>query len=427
MVRHDPVMTTSPAERIAPESDPLPERDAQDAAAVRPHLSRRAWVAVDTAALAHNLRVLAGLAGRGARTVAVIKADAYGHGLVPAARVFLGAGASMLAVATVDEVLQLRGAGIEAPVLLLYPPPIAAIEELIALDVAIPVSAEDGAAELAGRLRELAADAARTALPLRVSIHLEVETGLTRMGVPPGRCGAVAAMLAAVPGVAIAGLWSHLACPEDAGVSAAQAAELARADRVLRAAGITAPLRHLAASGGLLAGTAPPLELVRPGLALYGVVPDDLPVPPERSEAAASLRPAMSIHARPIRILDVPSGTAVSYGGRWVADRPSRIMTLPIGYGDGYARGTGPGAEVLVGGRRAPIVGSIAMDALMVDVSGIPDVGPDADVVLLGAQGTERIDALELARRRTTVTWEVLTAMARRIPRVYHAAVGGPS
>jgi alanine racemase len=420
-------VTTSPIEPIAPGGDPPLESDAQDAAAVRPQLSRRAWVSVDTAALAHNLRVLAGLAGRGAKTVAVIKADAYGHGLVPAARVFLGAGASMLAVATVDEVLQLRGAGIRAPVVLLYPPPVAAIEELVARDVVIPVSAEDGAAELAGRLRELAADPGRGATPPRVSIHLEVETGLTRMGVPPDRCGAVAATLAAVPGVAIDGLWSHLACPEDAVVSAAQAAELIRADRMLRAAGIRVPLRHLAASGGLLAGTAPPLELVRPGLALYGVVPDELPVPPERAEAAASLRPAMSIHARPIRILDVPPGTAVSYGGRWVADRPSRIMTLPIGYGDGYARGTGPGAEVLVGGRRAPIVGSIAMDALMVDVTGIPDAGPDADVVLLGAQGAERIDALELARRRTTVTWEVLTTMARRIPRVYHAAVGGPS
>jgi alanine racemase len=169
------------------------------------------------------------------------------------------------------------------------------------------------------------------------------------------------------------------------------------------------------------------MDLVRPGLALYGVVPDDLPVPPERAAAAASLRPAMSIHARPIRILDVSPGTAVSYGGRWVAARPSRIMTLPIGYGDGYARGTGPGAEVLVGGRRAPIVGSIAMDALMVDVTDVPDAGPDSDVVLLGAQGAERIDALELARRRTTVTWEVLTAMARRIPRVYHAAAGDPS
>jgi alanine racemase len=404
--------------------DPRLESDAEDAAAVRPHVKRRAWVAVDTAALAHNLGVLVGLAGPTARVVAVIKADAYGHGLVPAARAFLGAGAAMLAVATVDEVLLLRGAGIRAPVLLLYPPPVAAVEELVALDVAIPVSAEDGGHELAGRLRALASGG-RT--PRSVSIHLEAETGLTRMGVPPERCGVIAAELATVPGVAVDGLWSHLACPEDAAVSATQAAVLARAERAVLAAGIRIPLRHLAASGGLLAGTAASMELVRPGLALYGVVPDDLPVPPDRAAAAASLRPAMSIHARPIRILEVAPGTAVSYGGRWVAARRSRIMTLPIGYGDGYARPTGPGAEVLVGGRRAPIVGSIAMDALMVDVTDIPDAGPDSDVVLLGSQGSARIDALELARRRTTVTWEVLTAMARRIPRVYHAAAGGPS
>ncbi|MCC6831515.1 MAG: alanine racemase, partial [Thermoleophilia bacterium] len=271
-------------------ADPRPVSDAEDAAAVRPHVKRRAWVSVDTTALAHNLGVLKTVAGPSARVIAVIKADAYGHGLVPAARAFLGAGAAMLAVATVDEVLLLRGAGIRAPVLLLSPPPIAAVEELVAFDVVIPVSADDGGRELAARLRALAS-AART--PRSVSIHLEAETGLTRMGVPPERCGAIAAELAAVPGVAVDGLWSHLACPEDAAASAAQAAELARAERAVLAAGIRIQLRHLAASGGLL------------------------------------------------------TGTAVSYGGRWVAGRPSRIMTLPIGYGDGYARSTGPGAEVL--------------------------------------------------------------------------------
>jgi alanine racemase len=166
------------------------------------------------------------------------------------------------------------------------------------------------------------------------------------------------------------------------------------------------------------------LDLVRPGLALYGVVPGDLPIPADRRAAAASLRPALSLHARPLRILEVPPGTAVSYGGRWIAERPTRIMTLPVGYGDGYARATGPGAQVLLNGRRAPIVGSIAMDALMVDVTDVPDVEPDTDVVLLGAQGTQRIDAEELARQRTTIAWEVLTGLALRIPRVYHRAAG---
>ena len=417
-------MTASADRRpvLLPRPDPehLLAVDAEDAAAVRPHVLRRAWVSVDTAALAHNLRVLAALAGPAARVAAVVKADAYGHGLVPAARAFLGAGAAMLCVATVDEVLALRAAGIEAPVMLLYPPPVAALSDLVALGVTIPVSSEEGAHELI--------DVARRpgpSLVAPVTVHLEVETGLTRMGVRPERCAAVASALVAAPGVVVEGLWSHLACPDDPAVSAAQEAALVRAVAALRDAGIAVPVRHLAASGGLLAGTVAASDLVRPGLALYGVVPDGLPVPPDRAAAAASLRPAMSVHARPIRLLEVEPGTAVSYGGRWVAERPSRIMTLPVGYGDGYARGTGPGAEVLVGGRRAPIVGSIAMDALMVDVTDVPGVGPDADVVLLGSQGDERIDAQEAARRRTTITWEVLTAMARRIPRVYHASAGG--
>ena len=132
-----------------------PDVDAEDAAAVRPHLKRRAWVSVDTAALAHNLRVVAALAGPAARVAAVVKADAYGHGLLPAAHAFLAAGAAMLCVATVDEVLLVRAAGVTAPILLLYPPPVAAVEELVSLDVTIPVSDEDGAWELAARLREL--------------------------------------------------------------------------------------------------------------------------------------------------------------------------------------------------------------------------------------------------------------------------------
>lgn len=396
--------------------------DAEDAAAVRPHVLRRAWLAVDTDALAHNVRVMAALAGPGARVAAVVKADAYGHGLVPVARVFAAAGAAMLCVATVDEVLTLRAAGIDTPVLLLYPPPVDAIADLVAAGVTIPVASEEGLQELLALARRR-----RSGPGGPIVLHLEVETGLTRMGVLPERCATLGAAIAATPGVRLEGLWSHLGQPEDPAVSAAQLGALERATVALRQAGIEVPVRHLAASGGLLAGSAPPLQLVRPGLALYGVVPDDLPIAPERRAAAASLRPVMSLHARPIRLIEVPAGTAVSYGGRWVAQRPSRILTLPIGYGDGYARGTGPGAQVLVGGRRAPVVGSVAMDALMVDVTDIPDIGPDADVVLLGAQGDERIDALELARRRTTITWEVLTAMARRIPRVYHAPAGGPT
>ena len=160
--------------------------------------------------------------------------------------------------------------------------------------------------------------------------------------------------------------------------------------------------------------------MVRPGLALYGELPDGLPIEGPARDAAAALRPVLKLAARPLRIAEVAAGAPVGYGGRWTAERPSRIATIPIGYGDGYARTSQPGAEALVRGRRVPVVGSIAMDALAVDVTDVPGISRDDEVVLLGAQGGERIAAAELARRRTTIAWEVLSGMAYRVPRVYH-------
>jgi alanine racemase len=381
-------------------------------------MPRNAWLEIDLDALDHNLRAIASSVPPGTSVAAVVKADAYGHGLEAASRAFAAAGAALLCVATADEALALRAVLPSIPILVLYPPPMAAVDALADARVSIAVSSVEGARELlAGR-----ASWARAGRSLRV--HLEVETGLTRMGVPVERAATVAATLLAEPEIALAGIWSHLADAGDPGVARAQVAALETAVAALRGAGVPVPARHLAASGGLLVEGVPAYELVRPGLALYGVVPDGLAVAPARRAVADALRPAMRLVARPVRLMDVPAGTAVSYGGRWVADRPSRIATLPVGYGDGYLRTTGPGAEVLVRGRRAPVIGAIAMDALMVDVTEIGGVDERDEVVLLGAQGSERIDALELARRRTSITWEVLATMARRMTRVYHASAG---
>jgi alanine racemase len=219
----------------------------------------------------------------------------------------------------------------------------------------------------------------------------------------------------------VAGLWTHYASSDDARASAAQTAAFERTVASLVAARLPVPPRHVAASGGVFAASAPSYEAIRPGLSLYGYLPDDLAPAPDRAEAAAGLRPVMQLRARPVRLEWAGTGAGVSYGSRWRASRPSLIATLPIGYADGILRSSSPGEYVLVNGRRAPIVGTVAMDAVMVDVTAVPDVTMVSEFTLLGVDGHERITAYDLARLRNTISWEVLATMAQRIPRVYHA------
>jgi alanine racemase len=236
--------------------------------------------------------------------------------------------------------------------------------------------------------------------------------------------GDAAAAIAATPGAELAGLWSHLASSHDPDASARQVERFQAAEASILAAGLPLPPRHLAATGALLAGTGASLEMVRPGLALYGEVPDDFPVDPARATIAAELRPAMTLKARALRLEWLEAGETVGYGGRWTAPRRSLLATLPIGYGDGWSRAYGGTASALVRGRRVPLVGSVAMDAVMADVTALPELTTDDEFVLLGAQGDERITATELARARTTISWEVLASMAYRVARVYHAEAG---
>ncbi len=231
----------------------------------------------------------------------------------------------------------------------------------------------------------------------------------------------LARRIGATRGVRLAGMWSHLATPDDQTVAGAQVAAFEDAVRRLSDAGLPVPARHLAASGGLLASTAPVYEGVRPGLMLYGLAPAGSSAGRKLAHTTASLRPAMALKCRALRIEDVPRGQTVGYGGRWRAERRSRIATLPIGYGDGWSRAYTPGAEALVRGRRVPLVGTVAMDAVMADVTDVPGAGPVDEFVLLGEQGGERITADDLARLRNTISWEVVTTMAQRLPRVYHS------
>ena len=391
------------------------------AAAGLPPLQRLTWLEIDTDALAANLRAVRTLAPPGARVAAVVKADAYGHGLEPTARAFIAAGADLLCVATLDEGLRLREIGLEAPVLVLFEVPPKALAVAREADLDVVAADPAGLGEMLAAAAE-SARAGRAVRPLRV--HLEVETGLARAGHRPELAGAAARRIAEAPGVELVGLWSHYASSHDALATAEQVRRFRAAEGALLAAGVPLPPRHLAATGGLFSAAAGPGELVRPGLALYGELPADFPIADAARGVAGALRPAMTLKARPLRVETIATGEPVGYGGLWRAPRPSVVATLPLGYGDGWSRAYGGRTSALVRGRRVPLVGSVAMDVVMADVTEVEGVTPADEFVLLGEQGGERITAAELARVRTTISWEVLASMAYRIARVYHAAAG---
>ena len=384
-----------------------------------PDLPRTAWLELDLDALAANLDLVRRVVGPGVLVQPVVKADAYGHGMIPVARALTDAGADGLCVATFDEAAALRDAGIETRLIVLYPIPPERAVEAARRQIAVAVGDQGLLDELLARLGATGQSAPD------LELELEVETGLGRGGLPPELVVDAVSRIAAAAGARLVGLWSHLQASETADRTARQVERFEAAAADLVAAGLPIPRRHLAASGGLLLPGIPFYDAVRPGLMIYGLPPDEIE-PADLPPAAEELRSVMSLRARPVRVADLPAGHGISYGPTFTTGRPSRIATLPLGYGDGWSRALSNRADALVRGLRVPIVGNVAMDAIMVDVTDVPGapVGTDDEFVLLGEQGSERISAGELARSRTTNSWEVVTTMSRRLPRVYDAAAG---
>lgn len=354
----------------------------------------------------------------------MVKADAYGHGAVPVALALQAAGADGFSVASFDEALELRAAGVTLPILVLYPVP----PEVVATAAREGIALALGPGLATTRMLAAAAAAAHAGAP-DLAVHLEIETGLGRGGVLPADVPDVIAVLREAVGVRLAGVWTHLAAADDPSNALAQDARFSAVAATL-AGGLALGLgpdgirRHLAGSGGVLGADVLRWDTVRTGLATYGLVPDGL-VPAATTRGAASrLRPVMSLHARPVRVLELPEGHGVSYGPTYVTSRPTRIATLPLGYADGWRRVLTDRAEALVRGVRVPIVGRVAMDAIMADVTGVPGpaVTEDDEFVLLGSQGDERITAYDLASVCGTISYEIVTGMSRRLARVYDAA-----
>jgi alanine racemase len=399
---------------------PRPRIEDRLAAAGLPGLPRTAWLEIDLDALRHNLEVVRGLAGPGVPVRPVVKADAYGHGAVPVALALETAGVDGFCVAAIDEALDLRAGGIRGPIVVLYPVLAAWAAEAALAGIGVTAGDPDGLAALI----RAASGASLVGTPL--DVELEVETGLGRGGFAAADVVAAADLVDRSPAVRLAGLWTHFQAVENRPGTAVQVERFEAAVAAIETAGIALPPRHVAASAALLDGIAT-YEGVRPGLAVYGITPDEIVSGIEgapEAGSAAGLRPVMALYARPVRVATLPAGWGISYGPTFRTAGESRIATLPLGYGDGWARALSNRASAIVRGQRVPLVGNVAMDAVMADVTDVPGPPVDAtdEFVLLGIGGTERITAFELAQQRTTNTWEVVTAMARRLPRVYHAA-----
>jgi alanine racemase len=367
----------------------------------------RAWVEVDHAAIRSNVRTIRERAPA-AQVIGVVKANAYGHGDLAVARTLIGVGVERLAVATVDEGVRLREAGIEAPIILLWG--IGPEEARTAAEARLEPIVYDG------RSIELLERAA-AAVGGRLGVHLKVDTGLGRQGAAPEDAVDLAARIARSRRLALAGTMSHLAVPgEDEAYTEVQLVRLARTLDSMRSSGIDPGLVHVSATGGILAGSIGFAGAVRPGLALYGLAPG------WAGGRDLALRPALSLKALPLRIFDLPAGGAIGYGLGFRARHATRIATLGIGYGDGWPRAHANNGFTLVRGQRAPIVGAVSMDGLTVDVGGIPGVTYDDEFVLIGEQEGARITVEQVADERRTINYEVTTALRGRLPRLHLGA-----
>lgn len=358
----------------------------------------RAEILLD--AIAHNLRVVRGVLGA-VRVLAVVKADGYGHGIVPVSRTLQAHGVDGFGVALAEEGLELRESGIDRAILVLNGIHGGAHRDVIAAGLT-PVLYEIG---------EAAAFHA-AAGGRHVDVHLKVDTGMGRLGVPFETLTQFLAELRAYRSIRIVGLMTHLStADEDPEFVAHQLAAFAKADGLVRRYGHEPVVRHAANSPGLFRHPEAHYDWVRPGLALFGY--------PGADSIEAPLRPAMRWRTEVIRLRVLRPGETVGYGRAFTADRDTRLATIPLGYGDGLLRSASNRAEVLIRGRRCPVVGNVSMDLTTIDVSTIPDVTIGDEVLLLGTQGDQTLDARDLAAATGTIPYEILTNVSRRVPRLY--------
>ncbi|MGH8030261.1 MAG: alanine racemase [Arenimonas sp.] len=361
-------------------------------------------IRVDLDALTHNLRALRAHAG--VPVMGIVKANAYGHGLVPVALHLQAQGIEQLGVAFLEEGVALRRAGVTVPILVMggiFGPQASA---LIANGLEITVSSID-------KLRQV--EAAAEAAGKRAVVHLKIDTGMERIGVHSYHAGPFIEAAVASRWCTVKGAYSHLACADDpdSAMTARQLERFLEACAHFERIGAPMPIRHLANSGGVLHFPDSHLDMVRPGIALYGVLPDPA------ARATVELRPVLSLVSQVVYFKVVPAGQTVSYGATWAPATDTRVVTIPIGYGDGWPRALSSRGEVLVRGERRPIVGLICMDQFMVDLGPDGTAYNEDEVVLIGTQDGEAIRCEDVAVVAGTIPYEILVNLNTRIPREY--------
>lgn len=368
----------------------------------------RAWVEVDLGAIAHNVQQVRRLLSPGTALMAVVKADAYGHGAATIAQTVLRAGARWLGVATIPEGIELREAGITAPILVLGATNTVEQVRAIARWQLQPTLCTPKQALI------YAEAMAAMRPPQALSVHLKLDTGMSRLGTPWTEAADFVQLVHSLPHLEIASVYSHLATADDPDptVMRQQQQRFATAIAQIRRQGIHPPLLHLANSAGTLADSSLHYGMVRVGLALYGLYPAP------HLESVVDLRPALQVKARISQVKTIAAGTGVSYGHSFVAARELRMAVVAIGYADGVPRNLSNNIQVLVRGHRVPQIGSITMDQIMIDVSTVPDVLEGEVVTLLGQDGAATISADDWAQRLGTISWEILCDFKHRLPRI---------
>jgi alanine racemase len=365
---------------------------------------RPTYVEVDLEAIAHNVRRIVGMIGLGTRLLAVLKADAYGHGAIRVARTAVNNGAGYLGVASINEGAALRQAGISTPTLVLGYTPAWQARELVLNGLSATVYNLD----VARALSRAAGD-----LQSRVPLHVKVDTGMSRLGLPPDDVVPFVRELLALPNVTIEGLFTHFSVADsDADYTRWQLDRFRGVVAALAAEGIEIPLVHAANSAAILTLPEAHFDMVRAGIALYGLHPSpQVRCPPD-------FRPAMCFKTQVAQVKSLAPGTFVGYGNTYQTTGEQRIAVLPVGYADGFRRAPRNWGSVLVRGQRAPIVGRVSMDQTMIDVTHIAGVRQGDEVVLIGEQGDERISAEDAAEQLGTINYEVVSEILARVPRV---------
>jgi len=360
--------------------------------------SRPTYAFIDLDRFERNVDVIARSLPSGARLVAVLKADGYGHGAIELAKRLTADRVAMIAVALLEEALELRRAEIDLPLLVLGP--VTREQILLVLDNRITIGVI-GPEELD--------DVCDVARDRDVAIHLKLDSGMGRMGVLETELPRVIEMIRATPRLRIDGIYTHFANADDAAdpFTEIQIANYDRMLAVLREAGIDAPLHHFANSAATLRGLVRPGDFARVGIAMYG--PEPIAI------STGTIEPVLRWRTEIMRLKELPAGHAIGYGTTFHTTRPSRIATLPVGYADGYDRLLSNNAEVLIRGKRAPVVGRVSMDLVTIDVTDIPNAAVGDEVTLLG----DDITAEELAKRSQTISYEVFCRISARVPRMY--------